>query len=64
MHQWSELSPGHQSKEALLESCVLDVNGKVTSAAMVTDLTGEIWIATVHMYLNCRFYRSEIVTLT
>jgi hypothetical protein len=61
MHQWSELSPGHRSKEELLETCQLDADGKVTSAAMVTDLTGEIWIATVQVYLHCRFYRSDSV---
>jgi hypothetical protein len=59
MHQWSEISPGYQSKEELLESCQLDSESKVTSAAMVTDLTGEIWIATVRMYLHCRFYRLD-----
>lgn len=61
MHQWSELSPGYRSKEELLESCQLDADGKVTSAAMVTDLTGEIWLVTVQMYLHCRFYRSDSV---
>lgn len=63
MHQWSELSQGYLSKDTLLESCQLDANGKVTSAAMVTDLTGEIWIATVRMYLHCRFYRLERVAI-
>jgi len=57
IHQWSELSPGSPSTKLLLESCHLDSTGKVTSAALVTDLIGEIWVATVRMYLHCRFFR-------
>ncbi len=40
IHQWSEISTGYRDVEALFESCLLDAKGKVTTAAMVTDLTG------------------------
>jgi hypothetical protein len=59
IRQWSEISSGYQSKDELFDQCQLDANGKVTSAAMVTDLTGEIWIVTVKMYLHCRYYRLD-----
>lgn len=59
IRQWSEISSGYQSKDELFGLCELDANGKVTSAAMVTDLTGEIWIVTVKMYLHCRYYRLD-----
>ncbi|EDN10496.1 predicted protein [Histoplasma mississippiense (nom. inval.)] len=42
-HQRSELSEGYATTDALLESCILDVDGKVNTATKVTELTGETW---------------------
>lgn len=55
--QRSELSEGYPSTDALLESCVLDENGKVTSATKITELTGECWVCAARIYLQCRFFR-------
>ena len=55
--QWSDLSEGHPTSEALLSSCKLDENGKVTTAAEVTELTGEAYVATAQIYLQCRLFR-------
>ena len=57
LHQWSELSPGYISPSVLLESCVLDADGKVFTASKVTELTGEAWRSAAQIYLHCRFYR-------
>ena len=55
-HQHSELSKGYKTVEELFRSCQL-VNGKVTTAAKVTELTGESWVAAIQIYLECRFFR-------
>ncbi|EFR05452.1 hypothetical protein MGYG_08464 [Nannizzia gypsea CBS 118893] len=56
-HQWSELSSGYPNAEELLQSCDRDANGKVTTAAKVTELTGETWVAAAQIYLHCRLLR-------
>lgn len=55
--QWSELTEGHASPEALLQSCRLDENGLVNTAEEVTELIGEAWIQTARIYLLFRFFR-------
>ena len=56
-YQWSELSDGYASPEELLDSCVLNADGLVDSAVKVTELTGEAWVQTARIYLQCRFFR-------
>lgn len=56
-HQHSELSPGYRTADDLFASCELDADGKVTTAAKVTELTGETWVAAAQIYLECRFFR-------
>lgn len=55
--QWSDLSAGYESAEALFGDCIPDASGKVNSAAKITDLTGHAWLAAAQIYLSCRFYR-------
>jgi hypothetical protein len=55
--QRSELSEGYPTTAALLESCDLDDNGKVTSATKITEITGECWVCAAKIYLLCRFFR-------
>ena len=55
--QWSDLSEGYATVEEMFDACVLDSEGKVDSAAMVTDLTGQTYVQTALLYLYCRFYR-------
>lgn len=55
--QWSDLSDGYDSAEALFADCVTDASGKVDSTARITDLTGQAWLAAAQIYLYCRFYR-------
>ncbi|EGC41084.1 conserved hypothetical protein [Histoplasma capsulatum var. duboisii H88] len=55
--QRSELSEGYATTDALLESCILDVDGKVNTATKVTELTGETWVWAAKIYLHCRFFR-------
>lgn len=55
--QTSDLSLGYPTTEALLRSCDLDENGKVTDIVKVTELTAEAWVATAKIYLLCRFFR-------
>ncbi|PGH08398.1 hypothetical protein GX51_01224 [Blastomyces parvus] len=55
--QRSELSEGYATTAALLESCVLDADGKVNTATKVTELTGETWVCAAKIYLHCRFFR-------
>ncbi|KAH0559375.1 hypothetical protein GP486_004109 [Trichoglossum hirsutum] len=52
--QWSDLSEGYASVEALLDSCG---EGKVECPTKITELTGEAWVAAAQIYLHCRFYR-------
>ena len=59
--QWSDLSEGHETCEALLTSCVLDGNGKVNSAERVTELVAETYVAAAQIYLQCRFFRCVIL---
>jgi hypothetical protein len=56
-HQWSELSEGHPTTDALLKSCELGEDGLVNTAREVTELTGECWVQTAKIYLQCRFFR-------
>lgn len=56
-HQWSDLSEGHASAEALLASCVLDQDGKVSCAVAVNELTAESYVAMAQIYLQCRVFR-------
>lgn len=56
-HQWSELSEGPTSVEALLDSCILDAAGKVDCPAKVTELIGEAYVAAAQIYLQCRLFR-------
>ena len=56
-HQWSDLSEGHESTEALFESCVLDDSGKIYSAVSSCELVAESYVATAEIYLHCRLLR-------
>ncbi|KAE9378263.1 hypothetical protein N431DRAFT_461797 [Stipitochalara longipes BDJ] len=56
-HQWSDLSPGYNTADELLTSCVLDTNGQVNCPAKITELTGETWVAAAQIYLQCRVFR-------
>jgi hypothetical protein len=60
-HQWSELSEGYNSPEALLKSCVLNDQGLVNSATKVTELTAEAWVQAAQIYLQCRFFRYDFL---
>lgn len=55
--QSSNLSNGYPTTEALLRSCSLDKDGKVTCRTKVVELTAEAWVATAKIYLLCRFFR-------
>ena len=55
--QWSDLSEGHESTEALFESCELDQDGKIFSAVTSCELTAESYVATAEIYLHCRLLR-------
>ncbi|EXJ92219.1 hypothetical protein A1O3_00769 [Capronia epimyces CBS 606.96] len=55
--QRSRLSEGYPTTQELLDSCELDEDGKVNSATKVTELSGECWVYTAKIYLQCRFFR-------
>ena len=55
--QWSDLSDGHESTEALFGSCVLGPDGKIFSAISSCELTAESYVATAEIYLHCRLLR-------
>jgi hypothetical protein len=55
--QFSELSEGYETRQALLDSCELNWDGKVNSSVKVTELTAETWVAAAQIYLSCRFFR-------
>ncbi|KAF2663148.1 hypothetical protein BT63DRAFT_461526 [Microthyrium microscopicum] len=57
LHQWSEISEGHASLEALLQSCHLDDDGFITTAEEATELGGQAWIQTARLYQRFRFFR-------
>ncbi|KEY72242.1 hypothetical protein S7711_00241 [Stachybotrys chartarum IBT 7711] len=58
--QWSDLSPGYSTSQALLDACEsgLDDNGHVTTEAHVTELIAESYAAAAQIYLQCRFFRA------
>ena len=56
-HQWSELSEGHASLSALLEACPVGSASTDNSAARITDIGAQAWVAALKVYLHCRFYR-------
>ncbi|KAL8798781.1 MAG: hypothetical protein Q9182_006393 [Xanthomendoza sp. 2 TL-2023] len=58
-HQWSELSEDFQydSTADLLDSCILDEDGRVTDAATNTLLGAEAHAAAIRIYLHCRLLR-------
>ncbi|KAK0703672.1 fungal-specific transcription factor domain-containing protein [Lasiosphaeria miniovina] len=55
--QWSDASPGHPSTAALMESCVLDKDGKVSDSVRVTELSAHSWIPAAEIYLHMRVFR-------
>lgn len=57
--QWSDLSSGYSTSQALLDACEsgLDENGHVTTEAHVTELVAESYAAAAQTYLQCRFFR-------
>jgi hypothetical protein len=55
--QYSELSPGFATSAELLESCILNDNGRVTTAAEVTNLIAESYAAAAQIYLQCRLFK-------
>ncbi|KKY25351.1 hypothetical protein UCRPC4_g01829 [Phaeomoniella chlamydospora] len=55
--QWSEESEAHLSPADLFASCMPGFDGKVTTAAEVTQLTAESYVAAAQIYLHCRFFR-------
>jgi hypothetical protein len=55
--QFSDLSDDYTTRQALLDSCRLNFDGKVDCPAKVTELTAETWVAAAQIYLYCRFFR-------
>jgi hypothetical protein len=55
--QFSDFSDGCETRQALLDSCSLNSDGKVDCQAKVTELTAETWVAAAQIYLYCRFFR-------
>ena len=56
-YQFSDLSKDYKTRQALLDSCRLNFDGKVGCPAKVTELTAETWVAAAQIYLYCRFFR-------
>jgi Fungal specific transcription factor domain len=57
LRQWSELSHGYNSVQALFDACILNEEGAVETASQMTDLTGEAWRVAAQIYLQCRLLR-------
>jgi hypothetical protein len=57
--QWSDLSMGYTTTQALLDSCELDENGKVFTAVKTTELVAESYAAAAQIYLYCRLMRKS-----
>lgn len=60
MWQWTPIaSTIHTTSEALLKACRESLNeeGKVASAAAVTELTAASYLAAAQIYLHCRLFR-------
>jgi hypothetical protein len=55
--QWFDLSERYDTSDAILASCTLDENGKVTTAEEVTRLIAESYVAAAQIYLQCRLFR-------
>ncbi|KAK1768160.1 fungal-specific transcription factor domain-containing protein [Phialemonium atrogriseum] len=55
--QSSLLSKGYPTLEAMLAACTLNEDGKVTTAAEVTDLIAGSYVAAAQIYLQCRVFR-------
>jgi hypothetical protein len=57
--QWSDLSEGYDSPEALIEACEanVDENNKVTEAGLSVALNAESYVASAQIYLLCRLFR-------
>lgn len=62
MWQWTPISENsHPNSQAVIESCQKSLNkdGKVTTAAEVTELTAESYLAAAQIYLQCRLFRYD-----
>jgi len=59
--QWSQLSCGSMTGEELLASCKLNDKGEVDCPIKITELGGEAWVAAAQIYLQCRFFRYELL---
>ena len=57
--QYSYLSDGYPTSQALLDSCELDENGKIFTAVKTTELLAESYVATAQIYLYCRLMRKS-----
>lgn len=57
LRQWSQLSEGFSSVQALIDACALDETGKVNSAVRVTELIAETYVLSAEIYLQCRVCR-------
>lgn len=55
--QWSGLSEGYETTEALFDSCIVDEHGKVSTREKVTELIAESYVAAAQIYLQCRLFR-------
>ncbi|CAN9080312.1 unnamed protein product [Alternaria alternata] len=55
----SDLSEGYPNRQALLDSCELDENGKVSTAVKTTELLAESYVAAAQIYLYCRLMRKS-----
>lgn len=55
--QWSDDSFGYPSGDELMESCVLDEEGKIDDPIKVTELSAYSWVPAAEMYLHMRVYR-------
>jgi hypothetical protein len=55
--QWSEAQMGFASADELFQACILDENGWVDDAGMVTLLGAEAHAMSARIYLQCRFFR-------
>jgi hypothetical protein len=55
--QWSEVSKGYRYADELMDSCVLDEDGKVFDPVKVTELSAHSWVPAAEIYLHMRVYR-------
>jgi hypothetical protein len=55
--QWSDGSAGYHCGDELMQSCVLDQEGKINDSVKVTELSAYSWVPAAEMYLHMRVLR-------